>query len=200
MRSYWVFRASEILVNIYFNTRYKVHHEGSLPKGPFVLLPKHQKMIDILLEGNLVYRTTGKQPYYIMRGFPFPLNEILHLYGGILVARPKDLKKGKITKEQAQAINEATTEKAISQLKKGETIVIHPEGTRHNKQMGQIRIKPNSLLEKIIRAQLGVPFVPLGIEYAGRDIWLRTGSPYHTTDANALEAHLTQEIPKLSNI
>ncbi len=197
MRSYWVYRTSEILVNIAFRTLYKVHFEGSFPEGPFVLLPKHQKMLDILLEGNLIYRSTGKQPYFVMRGFSFPLNHLLQLYGGVLLARPKDLRKGKITKDEAKDLNERTATQASELLKKGQIVIAHPEGTRVKGQIGPIKM---AFLEKIISAETGAPFVVMGIEYSGRNVYVQIGTPFYATDGKALEQHIRHELPRLSGL
>ena len=196
-RSYWVYRASEILVNLGFKTFYNIHQEGEIPSGPCIVLPKHQRKLDILLEGHVIYRATGKQPSFIMKGFPFPLNHFLQLYGGILVARPKDLRKGKITKDEAKDVNGKAASQTIELLRQGQVVVAHPEGTRTEGRIGPIKM---ALLERIVHAETGAPFVLMGIEYDGRNITVRTGDPFYTTDAKALEDHIRRELPRLSGL
>ncbi len=198
----WFYKTGELSIATYFRTKYNIHHEGQLPKdGPYVLLPKHQSGADIPLEGNFIRRQTGRLAYFVMRGFPFPFNHVLEWCGGIQVARPKDIRKGKISKEQAREINERATMRVIDCLREGEPVVIHPEGTRFYKKMGEININPNSIIGRIIEEYAGtIPFIPFGIEYERTNIWLRVGEPVYTTNPSELEKHLIKEIARLSGL
>ncbi|MBW2969952.1 1-acyl-sn-glycerol-3-phosphate acyltransferase [Candidatus Woesearchaeota archaeon] len=199
----WLYRAGEIFVNFYFKARYQLSLKGTIPKGPCVLLPKHQQMLDIPLEGHIIYRQTRQPATYVMRGFPFPFNKLFEALGGIQIARPKDIKKGKITREKARRINQAAEQKLINRLKQGDPVIIHPEGTRKYQSMNPININPKSMLSKIVEAQsyLGkIPFVPVGIEYDNQRIRVISANPFYTDNTKTLEEHLRKEIPKLSNI
>ncbi len=196
-----LYRAGESAIRIYIKTTYKLQLQGQLPKGPYVLLPKHQQMLDIPLEGMIAYETTRQLGNFVMRRLPF--NFFLELLGGITIARPKDLKKRKITRQEGQYINEIAAQKAINRLRKKELVVIHPEGTRKWQEMNPIHIHPNSILEQIIDAQkyIGqIPFVPVGIKYTGSTITVKIGQPYYTNNREELAKHLRQELPKLSNL
>lgn len=199
-----IYKMAETAVATYLRCRYEVKHEGTLPKKePYVLLPKHQKLLDIPLEGHFIRRTTGRTANYIMRGFSFPFNTFFEILGGIKVARPKDRRAGKLTKEQAEETNKEAETKALDCLAQGEPLIIHPEGTRHPEEMGQIRIKSGSILATIVEEQKHrgtIPFIPMGIEYQEKQIWVRAGQPYYTDNTQELQERLTKEIARLSNL
>lgn len=196
----WFFKLCKLPTSLYLNTRYTIKFEGELPKPPLVVLPKHQRHMDIPLEGIYVHNTTGIVPYFIMR--PLPCKTILEALGGIPIARGKEIRKGKYDAEQGKAINEQATEQAINAIKTGNPLIIHPEGTRHPDTMGNIRIKPDSILDTILREQKNyqaIAFVPLGIHY-NKEITLKAGEPFFTDDPKSLEERLMKELPKLSGL
>ncbi len=203
-RKDWLYKAGETFVGIYARFNYTVHLEGTLPQNePYVLLPKHQKLLDIPLEGHFIRRRTSRLANYVMRGFPFPFNKLFEALGGIEVARAKDLKKGKITKEEFEEKNKCAKEKVLNCLEQGEIVVIHPEGTRHYQEMGRIQIKQGSILARILEEQKyrgTIPFIPMGIEYQGREVWVRAGQPIYTDSPNELEMKAASAITKLSNL
>jgi 1-acyl-sn-glycerol-3-phosphate acyltransferase len=190
------------LVNFYVTRKYQVHYEGRLPaKGPYVLLPKHQHLLDIILEGILVY-SAGRPANYLMRPFIEPFNTLLKLYGGINVMRERD----SVSSDEKNFKNRRAAALGIKCLKEGKPLVIHQEGTRKYKAMRPIRIGSQSPLEKILEANIpGNRFIPLGIEYEdvkkkGSHIWVRPGEPICTTDRQVLKDYLEKELPRLSNI
>ena len=190
-------------VNLFFKAFYNVEMKGDLPKsGPCVVLPKHQNLKDVPLEGLFIYSRRKNSARFIMRKFPL-INGIFRAYGGITVARPRDLRKGRYTREEADKINQETTDKVLYALKKEEVVVIHPEGTRSPDEMRKIRISKNGTLDQIVRSQEltgEVSFIPTGINYSGRQIHLEAGDPYFTEDPRKLEEHLQKEIPRLSRL
>ena len=185
-----------MMTSSYLRTKYEISYEGKLPKkGPYVLLPKHQAGDDIPLEGHFIRRQTGRLAYFVMRGLPF--NTILEALGGIRVARPKDIRSGKVSREEAREINERATERVIACLGEGEPVVIHPGGTRRYKKVEEISIKPTSLLGRIIEAYAGtMPFISFDIQYQGTNIQLKAGEPFYTTNPSELEQHLLKEIAR----
>jgi 1-acyl-sn-glycerol-3-phosphate acyltransferase len=196
----WLYRTGELLVSAYIRTNYTLHFEGTLPRnGPYVLLPKHQKMLDIPIEGHYIRRRTGRLAYFVMRGFEEPRNTLFEALGGITIARAKDLREGKVTKEEGHKKNEEAATKVLSCLARGEPVVIHPEGTRHYKEMGEIRIKPNSIIARIIE-KYNVPFIPMGIEYDRSHIHVKTGEPISVKEPSQLETIAANQIAKLSNL
>lgn len=194
-----IYRMGRALTSIYFNARYNLNFEGELPKPPFVLLPKHQKHQDIILEGLFIHDRLGVPAYWIMR--PLPLRPILEAYGGIMIARAREIKKGKYVKEAGKEINQKAIQKTSEVLEKGEIVVIHPEGTRSPNKMRPIKIAKDSVIDRIIKEQNGdLPFVPLGIEYEGKNIYLRSGEPIFTKETGELENKISTELQILSNI
>ncbi len=195
-----VYKIGRALTSIYFNARYNLHFEGELPNPPFVLLPKHQQHKDIILEGLFIYDRLGIPAYWIMR--PLPLRPILEAYGGIMIARAREIKKGKYDKESGREINKKAIQKTSEVLEKGEIVVIHPEGTRSPNKMRPIKIAKDSVIDTIIQKQNGklLPFVPLGIQYEGKNIYLRSGEPIFTKETGELENKISKELQILSNI
>jgi len=188
----------EAFLDIFYEVRYK----GTLPEGPCVILPKHQRFLDIPVDGCFAYRKRGPA-HFIMREFPFPLHQILKMCGTIHVVRGEDHARGKYTKEAAQKINENAINTAIDLLGKGEVVINYVEGKRTFKKMRPIHIRPKSTLYGIINAQkeIGkVAFVAMGNEYNGRNITVRAGNPFYTTSSSELENYLSKELPKLSRI
>jgi 1-acyl-sn-glycerol-3-phosphate acyltransferase len=188
--------------NFYLNRKYTIHYEGILPKkGPYVLLPKHQHIFDILLEGRFVYQT-GRSCSFLMRPFPEPINTFLKLCSGVNVIRDRD---GYSTYEKDFKNKRATTI-CIKRLREGQPLVIHQEGTRKYNAMRPIRITSESPLEKILEAKIpNLSYIPLGIEYEnvkkqGSQIWVRAGEPIYTSDRQVLKEYLETELPRLSGI
>ena len=193
----WFYKLGEALTSTYLSINYTVRYEGMLPKnGPYVMLPNHQKLLDIPSEGHFIRRQTGRLAYFVMRGFPFPFNAGLEALGGIKVSRPKDIRKGKISKDEAHEINERATKRVLEYLENGEPVVIHPGGTREHKE---IYIHKASLLGKIVDAQkeIGqVPFIAVKIKYAGNNIRMTAGKPFYTNETSELEEHLRKELSR----
>jgi 1-acyl-sn-glycerol-3-phosphate acyltransferase len=199
-----LYKIGEGFVSTYLRFNYTLHFEGTLPRNePYVLLPKHQKFIDIPIEGHFIRRRTGRLANYVMRGFPFPLGALFRALGGIEVARPKDYRRGKITEEEFRQLKQRATERVLDCLEHGEPVVIHPEGTRKYKEMGNITIRQSSILARILEEQkyrAKIPVIPMGIEYKGRHVRVRAGHPIHTDNPSELEEKLKTELSRLSNI
>jgi 1-acyl-sn-glycerol-3-phosphate acyltransferase len=194
-----VYKTGRALTSLYLKARYNLHFEGDLPKTPFILLPKHQQYKDIILEGLFIHDRLGVSAYWIMR--PLPLRPLLEMYGGIVIARAKEIKKGKYDKEKGKEINQTAIQKTINVLEKGEIVVIHPEGTRSPNKMRPIRIAKDSVIDRIIQEKKDtIPFIPLGIQYEGKNITLRSGQPIFTKETGELEEKISKELQILSNI
>lgn len=195
-----VYKTSRVFASVYYRTFNNLKFEGDLPKPPFVLLPKHQKHQDIILEGLFIYDRLKTPAYWVMR--PLPFRFLLEMYGGIVIARAKEIKKGKYDKEKGKEINQKAIQKVHDVLKKNEIVVIHPEGTRSPDKMRPVRIAKDSVIDNIIREQNGqiMPFVPLGIQYEGKNITLRAGQPICIKETCELEEKISKELQILSNI
>jgi 1-acyl-sn-glycerol-3-phosphate acyltransferase len=132
---------------------------------------------------------------------PLPFRLILEAYGGIMIARAREIKKGKYDKEKGKEINQTAIQKTINVLEKGEIVVIHPEGTRSPNKMRQIRIAKDSVIDRIIQEKKDtIPFIPLGIQYESKNIYLRAGQPIFTKETGELEEKISKELQILSNI
>jgi len=192
------YKFSQCVTKLTLQTIYKINYEGKLPSPPYVLLPKHQRLLDIPLEGMFIYKENKQPANFIMRDLPF--KPVLEALGGILIVRGKDIKE----KTKRRELNNQATQKAISCLENKEPLVIHPEGTRHYKDLGSVSIKPNSILSQIISEQKrigAIPFISCGIEYDKRNIHIRTAErPFYTDSPKELEERITKELRQLSNL
>jgi 1-acyl-sn-glycerol-3-phosphate acyltransferase len=145
---------TKFLSGLLVRALYQVKREGleQLPKGSaFVLLPKHQRWLDIPLIGWATPR-----PLYYMAKYELFLNPLVGWYlaaiGGIPINRAKPL------------ASRRSLLRMFVHLNHGAGIVIFPEGTYYNNHLGRGRAG----LIKMIRARLPVPFIPVGIRYAER--------------------------------
>ena len=145
---------TKFLSGLLVRAQYQVKREGleQLPKGSaFVLLPKHQRWLDIPLIGWATPR-----PLYYMAKYELFLNPLAGWYfsaiGGIPINRAKPL------------ASRRSLIRMFAHLGYGAGIVIFPEGTYYSNRVGQGRAG----LIKMIRARLPVPFIPVGIRYEER--------------------------------
>ncbi len=183
---------------------YKVHYEGSLPKGPSLIFAKHQGNLDQFLIGAMLHRQNRRPANYIMRKFGFPTHYLLQMGGGILVARSKDIRAGHYTGQQQKEVNCHAAKYAISRLKLGETLAMFPEATRAYKRL-QTPLKlwmPEQILKVYSN---GIICSALGIEVEderklGSHIWVRAGEPFYAKNTTELEQRLLIEIPRLSGL
>jgi len=195
----FIWGCSVPIVEHFLNKRYCIHFEGTLPRrGPYVLLPKHQSMLDPVLEGLLI-RQTGRTANFLMRPFIEPLDFIFKFYGGISVIRAKD---GYPEDEKAY-VNKSAGQIAVHRFEEGEPVVIYQEKTRKYKKMDAINIVQNSPLDRLLKT--GGPFYAVGNEYEdinkkGSNIWVRVGPPLYTTDKHVLKAYLEEKLSTLSRI
>ena len=125
-----------------------------LPKaGPYILAANHSSFMDHFLLANMVYRHCGKKIYFLTRKESFEnyLSSKWHKATGCI------------------PINRAHPEisafrEMISLLKKGEIVVIYPEGTRSLD--GRLLPPKPGVVKLGLRA--GVPIVPVGMIGAHR--------------------------------
>jgi 1-acyl-sn-glycerol-3-phosphate acyltransferase len=159
-------------------------------QNAFILLPKHQRWEDIPLLSLATPR-----PLYYMAKYELFLNPIsrwlLTSLGGIPLNRKRPM-------ESRRAL-----QRMIGYLKKGEGIVIFPEGTYYRDKMGP----GHSGLIRMIISRSRVPFIPVGINYSkkrGRTLAQInfSGSIYADGSAKAddLLRQIMTEIAKLSGL
>lgn len=217
-------RRSEFLTNLSYsilhpaiNALYKIRYENAdrlkeLKDDGFILLPKHQCYLDIVVEDFLVHETLGKHAYFIMHS---NLVRALELLGGIGITRKKDLDKiiedqGAARIQKLEAINrkKQVNEAIVELLDNNEVVVVHFEGTRHYNAHSKIIIPNIANLTGMqkIRAK-PIIFMPLDIYYSkesyysivpkpGSEIVMTVGEPITVPDTGfkLLAEHLKKSI------
>ena len=152
-RKNWVFWLTKcagwVLLSPFFSL--KTEGKEKLPRNSaFILLPKHQRWEDIPLLGLAATRPL----YYVAKYelFRNPLsNWYLSSLGGIPLNRARPLE----SRSSIRAV--------IDFLKKGEGVVVFPEGTYYRGRMGP----GQTGMVRLILSRLEVPFIPVGINYSG---------------------------------
>lgn len=151
-RKNWVFTITKAASRVLLAPFYHLETDGTdnLPQETsFILLPKHQRWEDI----PLLSLATPRPLYYVARYdlFENPVsNWFLRSLGGIPLNRQRPVE----SRRSLQAILEC--------LKRGEGVVVFPEGTYYRNTMGPGRVG----IVKLILARFSVPFIPVGICYS----------------------------------
>src|SRR3989338_2129852 len=120
--------------------------------SPFILAPNHSSYMEHMLISSIIVPKLGKKLYFIAKKEHFDeisqklWHKIWTRYVGYI---PIDRSKG----------GEKALKKAVSYLKKGEVIVVYPEGTRT--LTGKIQKGKTGVARLALWAK--VPVVPLGI-------------------------------------
>ncbi len=172
---------------------FRLHTKGleNIPqKRSFILLPKHQRWEDIPLLGM----ATPNLLYYLAKHelFKGPLrSSLLKSLGGIPLNRQRPM-------ESRPSINHL-----IELLKKGEGIVIFPEGTYYEEKMGP----GHAGMIRLILSRFSPPFIPVGIKYSRKafrtSVRVNFGkSCFADSDKhiNIFMDHLMKEIARLSGL
>lgn len=165
-----------------------VRNQDSVPKaGAFILLPKHQRWEDIPL-----LALASPRPVYYVAKYELFMNPLLAWYirslGGIPLNRKRPLESRPALKGVLQI------------LRMGEGVVIFPEGTYFRDRMGP----GHAGLIRMIRSQMAVSLVPVGIRYSGtgrKHVEIRFGRPLFedpSTSTEALLNRIMEDIARLS--
>ena len=195
---------------------YDIECSGSenIPKeGPALLLPKHQSMRDILLEGRFLRNYCHRPGNWIMKYDGLP--GVLEYIGAVRVKRMKaireDIRKIGDREERRQLLEEVReyNQKAMDYIGRlylnGEIVVAHIEGTRKRGEMNPLRADLLNFTKGIQeKYSLEIPVIPAGIEYTSRrtprpKIYLRAGKPLDVTTPNIVNI-VEQEMRRLSNL
>jgi 1-acyl-sn-glycerol-3-phosphate acyltransferase len=159
-----------------------------LPKqDAFILLPKHQRWEDIPLIALAVSR-----PLYYMAKYELFQNSIsgwfLSSLGGIPLNREQPLK------------SRGSLRKMFRSLKKGQGVVVFPEGTYYKKGMGPGRAG----LIRLIASKSTIPFIPMGIHYAGNKgrkyVRIRIGVPIYRDPGVKVNTFLSVIMKKIAQL
>ena len=192
-RKDWVFWITKIAGRILLSPFFRLKTDGTenLPRNSaFILLPKHQRWEDIPLIGM----ATPRPLYYVAKYelFTNPLsNWYLRSLGGIPLNRERPLK----SRLSIKAIIEFS--------RKGEGIVVFPEGTYYRDRMGP----GQTGMVRLILSRLTHPFIPVGINYSRAGIRtlvrIRFGNAIYgdsSAPANEFLDHMMKEIAQLSGM
>ena len=169
--------------------RMTVRGEENLPSHKsFVLLPKHQRWVDIPLLGL----ATPRPLYYVAKQelFIIPLfGWVLSALGGISLNRSRPME----SRESLRFVQEL--------LRKGEGVVVFPEGTYYRNRMGPGHVG----LIRMIMSRSNVPFIPTGICYerSGRytEVLIEFGRPIYRDSSDNTDLifdQIMEEIARLS--
>lgn len=147
-----IFLITRLLAKFLLSMTFRMHVEGesNIPlRSSFILLPKHQRWTDIPLLGLSMPR----QLYYVAKYELFRYfipGLLLSSLGGIPLNRAKPMSSRNHISNM------------IDHLRKGNGLVIFPEGTYYRGYVGHGK----SGLLRMIRSHIQVPLIPVGIEYA----------------------------------
>ena len=191
--------------------RIEVQGGEHLPRrGAGLILPKHRAYRDILIEGVVLYRLTGRYATYVMK---VGLWGILELLGGVKIVRPKDLRRLKDREarraeiQRAREANQRTQDYLAWLYARGELIISHPEGMRCQEGMGTLQ---KEIIEHLLQVEreleLRIPVIPVGLEYESyarprSRVWFRVGEPLYSdqfADSGALIDAIAERIGSLS--
>lgn len=156
MRRNWVFRVTRLTARIVLALFFRLKIQGRKhlpPEGAFVLLPKHQRWVDI----PLLSLASPRPLYYIARDDLFhkpTRNWLMRSLGGI----PLNRRRPMATRESFRALE--------GYLREGEGVVVFPEGTYYMNEMGPGRAG----IVRFVFSRFSVPFIPVGIQYSKRRV------------------------------
>jgi len=147
-----------------FRTVYQLNIEGREnlpPEGPAIILPKHQFWSDIPIIGLALWRPAS----YIAKQelFVYPvIRQFITSLGGVAIDRLKPVK----SLDSFRYVEHL--------LQEGDFIVLYPEGTYYPHFMGRGK---HRFVQRFLdfqekkgwREQKPIPFVPVGIQYGGKN-------------------------------
>jgi 1-acyl-sn-glycerol-3-phosphate acyltransferase len=191
MRRDWVFWATRFTARILLAPFFRLETGGMEnlpPRGAFVLLPKHQRWVDI----PLISLATSRPLYYVAREdlFNTPINNwFMRSLGGIPLNRQRPLE----SRESLRALQ--------GFLRQGEGVVVFPEGTYYTNEMGP----GNVGIVRFVSSRFSLPFIPVGIQYSktrGRTlVRINCGTAHYpdpATSINLFLSTLMKEVERLS--
>ncbi len=160
-RNAFLYGCARVLFTVYLSCRYRLNIQGreNIPsKGPIIIVPKHQRWIDIPVVGFAVQVPC----HYIAKRelFEKPLiRELMIQLGGISLDRRYPIK----SRDSFHYLDYL--------LRCGEMIVLFPEGTYFPGRLGEGKFR---LIEWVLKVaeRLKIdelPFIPIGIQY-GKDM------------------------------
>jgi len=155
-RKNWVLKATKTAGMILLSPFFRLETEGTenLPqKSAFILLPKHQRWVDI----PLLSLATPRPLYYVAKHdlFKNPLgNWFIRSLGGIPLNRQRPLESRQSLKAMVEF------------LKKGEGLVVFPEGTYYRNKIGSA----HAGIVRFVLSRFSIPFIPVGMNYLEKGV------------------------------
>lgn len=192
-RNDWVFEITKMAGSPFLSLLFRTRREGAafVPrKEGFVLLPKHQRWEDI----PLLALASPKPLTFVAKSelFTNPVKAwFIASLGGIPLNRTHPME------------SRWSLRTMMGLLKRGEGLVIFPEGTYYRNRMGPGR--PG--LVRMIDSRFAVPFIPVGINYRREmlrtRVLIRFGRPLYRESGLSPQAFLDQimvAIARLSDL
>ena len=192
-RKQWVFVLTRAFAKVFVSLVFRIEIQGTehLPaKKAFVLLPKHQRWMDI----PLLSLATPRPLYYVARHdlFDGPLSRwLMTSLGGIPLNRQRPVE------------SRDSLRKILALLQHGEGVAIFPEGTYYRKKMGPGRVG----VVRMVLSKARIPFIPVGIQYSHKGwrslVRIRFGKPICAAEGVAPRVfldHMLSKIADLSNL
>lgn len=188
-----VFKSTQIAGTLCLRPFFRLQVKGAenVPSAKaFVLLPKHQRWEDIPLLGL----SSPRALYYVAKYelFKNPAAKwFLRSLGGIPLNRERPLESRPFLRE------------TIGLLKRGEGIVVFPEGTYYPGRMGPANLG----IIRLISSRVEVPFIPAGIKYERKGrrwrVNIQFGKPCYQVPGGSIREFMEfamDEIARLSNL
>lgn len=186
-----LFRATRALSRALLAPWFRLETGGvtGLPSGgPFVLLPKHQRWVDI----PLLALTVPCPLTYVAKAELFrspPIGRFLQALGGIPLDRERPMRSRRALSS------------VLRSLEQGGGLVIFPEGTYYRDALGPGRL---GMIRFVLR-RFSLPFVPVGIHYLREGVRTRVrvlfGNPLYPGRRAPLDevvGEIMKEIGRLS--
>jgi 1-acyl-sn-glycerol-3-phosphate acyltransferase len=166
--------------------RLAVHGIERIPLDrAYVLLPKHQRWQDIPLVGLSIPRPlyfVAKQELFTVAATDWLFKRL----GGIPLNRQRPI-------ESRRYLN-----RVVGVLKRGEGLVVFPEGTYYPGAVGPAKTG----VVKFVLKRLALPFIPVGIRYdAGAlrtRVTIRFGAPAEARPGEAVEAFVERIMTQIA--
>jgi len=157
------------------------------PKGPFVLLCKHQCWQDIPLLG-----LASPWPLYYVAKYELFIHPLSRWFVSALGGVPLNRKRPLASRDSIRKI--------IRLIQNGERIVVFPEGTYYRNKMGP----GHSGIIRAIHAKAEVPFVPVGIHYdegkMQKRVKIRFGEPLFMDASKGVDEFLVRAMREIADL
>jgi 1-acyl-sn-glycerol-3-phosphate acyltransferase len=190
-RSRILFNIMKVMAMFAFFPFFKIQVGGleNIPEdGPFILLPKHQRWEDIPIIGLSI-----KRPLYYIAKHELFKNCLSRWFISSLGGLPLD--------RNSPSKSRGSLETMMTLLRRGESVVIFPEGTYYRGRMGP----GHSGLIRMVFSRLSIPFIPAGIRYPKKtrrqQVEISIGMPVYADPARGVTGvyeDIMKDIARLS--